>query len=231
MKPSPYALPASETHVWSARLGEVLLASLPDVLNDEERQRAERFVFPQHQLRFRCGRSVLRLLLGGYLDCDPRQVTFAYGPQGKPSVDGLAFNLSHSGDVALLAVSRLAAVGIDVELAREVGEARSIARQFFSPAEQAALTREKGDQSAAFLRCWTRKEAIVKALGGGLSIGLASFDISLEPGRARLLALRDAATSAADWQLHDLSGDGQFAALALLRPRAGHRLRRFEFAL
>lgn len=228
MKPSPSALPASETHVWTARLGEALLASLPDVLDDDERQRAERFVFPQHQVRFRCARSVLRLLLGGYLDCDPRQVAFAYGLQGKPSVDGLAFNLSHSGDVALLAVSRLAEIGIDIELAREIGEARSIARQYFSPAEQAALASVEGDLSTPFLRCWTRKEAIVKALGGGLSIELASFDVSLEPGQARLLALRDAATSAADWQLHDLSSEGQLAALALLRPPAGHQLRRFD---
>ncbi len=217
-----------ETHVWWAALSPELLAALPDVLDPAEQERAGRFVFPEHRLRFRCARGVLRVLLGRYLACDPGGVRFDYGPQGKPGVEGLRFNVSHSGPLAVYAFTLLPDVGIDVEQRREVQGARDIARSFFSAAEQAALAAAP-DPQAAFLRCWTRKEALIKALGGGLSIDLASFDVSVDE-QADLLDLRGAATSAADWCLRNLDlPDDYVGALALFRPPAAHRVLTFSF--
>lgn len=226
MSPS---LADDETHVWSALLSEDLLTGLPDVLDSGERERAQRFVFARDQHRFRCGRTVLRLLLASYLDSEPQDIQFSYGPDGKPGVAGLQFNASHSNDFAVIAVTRSAHLGVDIEQAREVDEARETARHYFSPAEQAALERVPDEQSAAFLRCWTRKEAVVKALGGGLTIDLCSFDVSIGDGDARLLEVRDDATRAADWRLYDLSVNGLFGALAVVQPPAWHRVKRFDF--
>lgn len=223
-------LKPDETHVWSARLSDELLATLPEVLDEAERQRAKRFVFDRHATHFRCARTILRLLLARYLNDDPASIQFTYGPHGKPGVEQLRFNVSHSHDLALFAFTRLPAVGVDLELRRPVPSAEAIASHFFSPAEHAALV-EQPDVGTAFLRCWTRKEALVKAIGDGLAIDLASFDVSLDPTDARLMALRGPLRRAADWSLYDISTDDAIAALALYLPRpAAHQLRRFSFS-
>ena len=181
-------------------------------------------------MRFRCVRTVLRLLLGSYLATKPHCVCLTYGAQGKPAMDGLRFNISHSGDLAVFAFTLLPAVGIDVEELREVSSAFQIAEYYFSRAERDALASLTEDQSESFLRCWTRKEAVVKALGGGLAIDLASFDVSLDR-EPRLCDLRDAPSSATDWRLYNLALPAGFVgALALHRPSDSHRIRHMSFA-
>lgn len=166
------------------------------LLAPDERERAQRFHFPEHRRRFVIARSTLRTLLGEYLGVDPAEVCFRYGAQGKPSLDlpgipDLRFNLSHSGDQALCGVVWGADVGVDVETLAERSNAESLARRFFHPLECEALSRREGAAlQTAFYQLWTLKEAYIKAVGGGLSIPLRQFAFAVPdgPGPVPLLA-------------------------------------------
>jgi 4'-phosphopantetheinyl transferase len=161
------------------------LYQLSGLLDGGERMRAARFRFRRDATRFVVARGWLRHLLGGYLDMPPGQVEIRYGSHGKPSLAGsnqtdLRFNVSHTHDTMLVAVARGREVGVDIERLDEKADV-SVAGHFFSKREVNALARLSArDRPEAFLRCWTRKEAFVKACGQGLSIPLDAFDVSLE---------------------------------------------------
>jgi 4'-phosphopantetheinyl transferase len=150
-------------------------------LSSFEAQRAERFRFERHRRRFIVSRGRLRQQLGARLGMRPEAVEFAYGANGKPCLkhNGWHFNVSHCDDVALFAFSKTSEVGVDVEAIRPIREAEAIAAQFFSPLEKLAC---EMNRPLGFLRCWTRKEALVKALGEGLGMPLEQFDIAHAPG-------------------------------------------------
>jgi 4'-phosphopantetheinyl transferase len=154
-------------------------------LSDAERVRAGRFVFERDRRRFVAGRARLRQLLASRLGTRADRVELAYGPRGKPRLAGgsaLRFNLSHCGDVALYAFSNGREVGVDVEAVRELPGADDVTRHFLSPRERAAYLRLPArERSRAFFRCWTRKEAFIKALGTGLAYPLTEFDASPAP--------------------------------------------------
>jgi 4'-phosphopantetheinyl transferase len=162
-------------------------ASSPEVcalqasLSAAERDRAGRFRFERHRRRFIVAHGRLRQELAVRLGVPPAEVELAYGRSGKPSLkhNGWHFSLSHCDDVALFAFSRASEVGVDVEAIRPIREAETIAAQFFSPLERLLCEREK---PLGFLRCWTRKEALVKAIGEGLCVPLEQFDIAHAPG-------------------------------------------------
>jgi 4'-phosphopantetheinyl transferase len=167
---------------------------------------------------------VLRDILGRYLEVPPCELIFRYSAYGKPALvadveDGrVRFNVSHSHEMALFAVTCDREVGVDIEfLGREI-RGEEIAERFFSPRERAtlrALPQEVKHQ--AFFNCWTRKEAYIKAHGEGLSLPLDQFDVSLAPGEpAALLATRGDAREAWRWSLQALTpGMGYIAALAV----------------
>jgi 4'-phosphopantetheinyl transferase len=219
------ALPLSgdEVHVWRGRLDirPETADRIARILSPDELARAERFRFARDRERYISGRAQLRRLLGRYLDTDPSRLRFAYGPYGKPTLpeSGIHFNLSHSGAVALAAVTRAGEIGIDVELANEDFARERIAEHFFSPGEVAALRAlADGLQPRAFLTCWTRKEAFIKARGDGLSLALDSFDVSLAPGQpAAILRTAWSKSDPTEWSLSDLSDmhAGYIAALAV----------------
>jgi 4'-phosphopantetheinyl transferase len=157
-------------------------------LSADEVARAGKSVFPQHRHRFSAMRSVLRRVLGGYAQVSPGSFTFLYGAKGKPSLGGdqnrlnLRFNVSHSSGLGIIAITSGREVGVDVETRGEIVDYMGLARRFFSPREHqplAALPEELGQK--AFLRCWARKEAYIKALGTGLSCPLRSFAVSVSP--------------------------------------------------
>ena len=161
--------------VWCLTLAEAETTRLSALLSDDERTRASRFLSPKHGASYIAGRGKLREILGDYVKAGPAQLVFAYGGAGKPVLSGIDdaphFNLSHSGDWAALAVTPRHALGIDVEGLRPFKE--DIAGRFFSPAEVVALKAHAPDaRVAAFYRCWTRKEAFVKATGDGLGFPL-----------------------------------------------------------
>ena len=164
------------------------------LLDDDERRRAARFVRQGDAHRFTKAHAALRLLLARCLRAKPADVRYEPVP-GKPRLIGasgpLEFNLSHSGALALIAVARERPVGVDVELVRELADLEAIAEGHFAPAEVQALRALPPEQRlTGFFRCWTGKEAVIKATGEGLARPLGSFDVDLtDPGGPALLRM------------------------------------------
>jgi 4'-phosphopantetheinyl transferase len=182
------------------------------LLAADERERAARIVFERDRVRYVVARAGLRRILGRWLGVEPASLRFTYSPAGKPALDptGLngpppQFNLAHSHDLALVAVTPEVAIGVDLEYAREAADLAAIAGRFFAPSEAAQLLAlPVAEQPAAFHRCWTRKEAYLKARGDGISGGLARFEVTLLPGEApALLRTLDDPLEAACWTLAD----------------------------
>ena len=233
--PVPAELPVlnpEELHLWAFPLdlpGDVL-TRLEPTLSASERERAGRFRFPEHRLRYIASQGTLRQIIAHYADIPADALAFTHGANGKPELPPfpsgtpLYFNLSHSEGLGLCAVTTLAIVGVDVEfLERRVSQG-GIAARFFSRRECAALdVLPESAKHEAFLRCWTRKEAFIKALGEGLSHPLDTFDVSLAPGApAAVLETRPDKAEAAQWFMGHLEpAHGYIGAVALrnLRPR------------
>lgn len=201
---------------WDLDRSPTELSALRPLLSEDENVRAARFVFDRDRHRFIVGRAVLRRILGRYLAKDPAGLQFSYNGFGKPWLTGdrawsLHFNLSHAGGVAALAVSHLHEIGIDIEERKPLKE--DIARRFFSTAEYSELRELSGrNYVEAFYRCWTRKEAFVKAYGEGLSLDLASFDVTLLKGEApRLLRLAGDAEAPSQWRMANVSAGPNLA--------------------
>jgi len=187
-------------------------------LSDAERLRASRFVFERDRCRFIVGRARLRHLLASRLGVQPDAVELVYGPRGKPALSrrfadsDLRFNVSHSEDVAVYAFSHGREIGVDVEARRELPDADDVAARFFSAQEnQAYLALHPRDKPVGFFNCWTRKEAFVKALGGGLYYPLDRFDVSLVPGEpAKILRVGSVGGEACDWTIQELDLGPEF---------------------
>jgi 4'-phosphopantetheinyl transferase len=149
------------------------------------------------------------MLLARYCGMPAARLEFDYGPQGKPSFSRcscpIRFNISHSGEIAAYAFTRGCAVGIDVERQRKLPDLEEIAKHYFSPAEYCELmTIPEHERAAAFYACWVRKEAFLKAKGGGLSIPLDSFQVSVAPDRLpAVLSVGGDAREARRWSLHE----------------------------
>jgi 4'-phosphopantetheinyl transferase len=221
-----------EVHSWLLDLeGPEPLGALWDSLDQGERERADRFRFQRDRDRFVRCRGALRAVLGRYLDLAADGIRFSIGPQGKPSLahpnDGdLQFNLSHAERWALLAVTSGRPVGVDIERVDPVRVNDRIAERFFSPMEAAALrTVPAAVRDEAFFRCWTRKEAYVKARGEGLAISLERFSVSIDSRTPpRLLYAEQGDAEVARWELRDLPPPPGYAA-ALAVEGAGWTLR------
>ena len=222
--PSLLSLSSGEVHVWRVDLQQPpeVEQRLLRTLDQDERARAGRFHFEKHRRRFVVGRGVLRSLLGRYLDVRPEDVRFIYGPYGKPALDdahgggALRFNASHSHELGVFAFAQDHEVGIDVEFIKHDFATEEIAERFFSEYEVGVLRALPGDeQAAAFFRCWTRKEAYIKAIGSGLSHPLDQFDVTLAPHEdAALLRDHRDPQAVTRWTLHNLEvSDGYVAAL------------------
>jgi 4'-phosphopantetheinyl transferase len=193
-----------------------VVAELRGLLAADELARADRFRMDRGRERYIVGRGALRTLLGRYTGVAPERLTFAYNEFGKPEIAGceVCFNLSHSHGVALAAVTRGRAIGVDIEQIREQVIREKIAARFFSPEEARALAALPPEQQAqGFFNCWTRKEAWIKARGQGLLIALNSFEVTLVPGEAaRLVATRPDSEEAGRWSIQALECEPGFAA-------------------
>jgi 4'-phosphopantetheinyl transferase len=209
---TPLSLTANDVHVWQIALdqSEENVAHFQTTLSADERARADRFHFDRDRRRYSVARGGLRSILGRYLDCAPHQLAFAYGPQGKPYLllasnqIPLHFNLAHSQELALCAITLVSEVGVDVEYTRrQVTDFDKIAARFFSADENAVYrTLPAQGRRAAFFRCWTRKEAFIKAVGEGLSYPLDRFVVSLAPNQpAAILSIDGSAVEDSAWTL------------------------------
>jgi 4'-phosphopantetheinyl transferase len=225
--PDQPALCDGQVHVWRACLpvSSAVYQSLQQTLDATERDRAARFAFEQHRVSFTFAHGVLRSLLSGYCRQHASQLRFSCGKNGKPALadetNDLRFNLSHSGDVILCAVTRQEEVGVDVECIGTGLASGDIARQFFAGEEVQALFELPPDlQLTGFFRCWTRKEAFIKARGEGLSLALKSFAVSLRPEeQARFLRIDGDQRAPAEWTLRDIDVPSGYAAAIAIAGR------------
>ncbi len=180
-----------EVHVWQASLNasSSLIRRLQQFLTKEEVARASSFVFERDRHHFIVARGVLRAILSRYLHEGPGYLRFHTNAYGKPSLSRpriepqLNFNLAHSHELALYVFTYAREVGIDIEHIRADFDFEELAKHSFSRYEQSILRAlPEAAKQQAFFRCWTRKEAYIKAKGKGLSIPLDHFDVSLKPG-------------------------------------------------
>lgn len=191
-EPGAADLLSDQIAVWRVHLDRQsdCVNSLAEMLSRDEKYRAERFHFEQDRNRFIVARATLRKVLSRYLKIDPSSLQFQYGRRGKPALDtkyasDISFNVTHSQDTALLAMQRKGDIGVDVEKIRNDFQVEDIARRFFSESEvQELLALPEAQQAEAFFLCWTRKEALIKALGEGLHLRLDSFGVSLRPNES-----------------------------------------------
>ncbi len=213
--------PEVQIHVLDLRVPN--WREMDEVLSPDEKERRSRFYSERDRQAFTICRWGLRNHLAAAMGVEPRTLRFRIGPYGKPHLcnDALNFNVSHSEDLALIAISELPCVGVDIEYQRSLDDLPALARQNFSPAEQEALQQLPDElKCAGFFCCWSRKEAFIKAVGRGLSFPLKQFDVSLDPrGPAQLLALRELDFADRDWVLHELLIDRNYRA-ALVTPQA-----------
>jgi 4'-phosphopantetheinyl transferase len=218
------APPVGGADCWAVALNQLPPAAEPAataLLNSTERERAARFHFDHHRRIYIASHAALRLLLGRYLRAPAASIEFVTGTHGRPMLadagSGLHFNLSHSGNTALIAFSRIALVGVDVEAVRAIPDLLDLARHYFAPPEITSIAESSPTtQLHAFLTIWTRKEAFVKALGLGLSVPLDAFSVGPADRPGRLTWLRGGTSG--DWTIAGLSpGPDCVGALAVQR--------------
>lgn len=206
---------SSEVHVWSFSLDRPAqeLRELREDLSVDEIARAKRFHHSRDADRSISCRGLLRRLLGRYLAVAPEEVAFTYGIQGKPFLSAplagsnLQFNVTHSGPRALVAVTRDTPLGVDLERVAPIEDLEAMARRFFADGEYRTLVAlPPAERTAAFYRAWTRKEAVVKAMGDGLTHSLSGFRVSLGPGEpSRIVEVDGSADTARRWTLEHLA--------------------------
>lgn len=229
--PQPASLPGKCVDIWRAPLAdEALAARLATSLSPEECSRAARFSQERDRRRFVIARGILRSLLSRYLQRSPDAFPIASTALGKPVLaagfasNSIRFNVSHSADLALFAFAENREIGIDLEHLRPGIDALQLGQRFFSESEAAQLAALPSNlQAEAFLRCWTRKEAYMKAHGKGLQMPLSSFSVSLLPGEPPRLLSFDSER----WSIHSFLPAPEFVA-ALVVEGPPEALRFFE---
>lgn len=195
LPPDDRRLVEPDVHVWAAGLDVTIekLSSYKQALSLDERRRAARFQFDHQRKRFIAGRGILREILSSYLDVKPIELKLDYSPLGKPSIAGfsekLQFNLTYSNNLILIAITRVCAIGIDVEYIKLITDIENVARNFFSTEEaERLMALAEDDRVSAFYKIFVRKEAYLKAMGVGLSDTIRQIEVSFlrnEPARIR----------------------------------------------
>jgi 4'-phosphopantetheinyl transferase len=201
---------------------DAALARLAALLSAEERAIASAFDSEDRRRSYIVAHALLRTILARIAGVKPNELVFRYGRRGKPElaspIQDVQFNMSHARDVVLVAVAHGRRVGVDIEHIDEPGDVRRIAARFLSPRDRDAIDQLPADrQREAFLRCWTRKEAYMKARGDGISRPLDDFEVTptQEASRARLRSSANPNDTDA-WELADVPAPrGFMAAIAV----------------
>lgn len=220
------ATTCADAVVWQTGLdvGTAEVLRCAELLSADERARGARYRFERDRRRFIVARGRLRLLLGQQLQVSPDAIVFRYTSRGKPFVHDspapIYFNVAHTEELALYAVSARCQTGVDIEWTQREIDADKLAARFFSRGEQLALQELPTLQrKCAFLACWTRKEAIAKALGDGLAQPFDQFEVSIGPD-AEPRIITAGAQRIADCTLHAADvGANYVAAVAMYRER------------
>ncbi len=229
---SPAAL-----HLWRLPLNlpPATQAVVAGTLTPNEHARATRYHFEADGRHFAAARGQLRQVLAVYTGLLPERVPIAADAYGKPHLaldqPDLHFNLAHSGAWGLVVVARLWPVGVDLEHVRPSVERATIAQRFFALGEARRLAAlPPSEQLAAFFRCWTRKEAYIKARGGGLSLPLDEFEVSLEADAPRVLWVKNNDAEAAQWKLFEPPLPPEYVGAVAVRAREVELVDRGDWA-
>jgi len=186
-------LQPNEIHIWLNYLNvhEARIKHLYPLLSFEEKERSERFKFYKHRKAFIASHGFMHNVLANYIDTPANEINFSQSEFGKPFIkekqnsDNIQFNLSHSHNMAILAVCKNNSVGIDIEYAIRETDWLSISQRFFTPNEQQQFFKlNDALQKDAFFKIWTRKEAHMKVTGLGLSLAPTQFEVSVPPTKA-----------------------------------------------
>jgi 4'-phosphopantetheinyl transferase len=214
-----------EVHVWRANLAAEpdLLAQFFATLSPEERDRADRFQFPEHRDAFVAAHGILKEILGRAVAQEPSSLAFSADRFGKPcfargsQFAHIHFNLSHSGGRALYAISQVGDLGVDLEKIRPLPDMLALATRVFSPREaQLFFSLPAPIQPAAFFTCWTRKEAYLKASGEGFGIEPSSFEVTFAPGAPAAVVGEEHAA----WSLRELAPAPGYVGAVAVNARA-----------
>jgi len=226
-------LAADQAHVWLVRADDAALcmACCENLLATAERDRAARFKFEKDRRLYAVAHAALRSILAGYLNVAPGDLEFEIGQRGKPrlaptfSKDSLEFNLSHSSEVALIAVTREREIGVDIEHIKENFAFAEVAERYFTTREVSAIRALPQDlQRRAFYQCWTSKEAFLKAKGAGLAGELDEVEIHLDgQGLVRVKG------TLSEWSLRELNPCGGYVGAVALEGDESD-LRRYHWA-
>lgn len=234
---------AGRVDVWRLRLDAARLEerrSAPSdtpggVLAPDELARASRFHFDRDRVHYVCCRTALRFLLARYGDIAPANIRFTYTPNGKPELAAdqnsrqLRFNVSHSDNMALIAIGVQDAVGVDIEKMRLDVNTTELSERFFSAAERAGLrSLPETMRVTAFYACWARKEAFLKANGEGLGFPLEDFSVSVHPEKQpRLEEIKGDPNAGEQWSLVDVDAAPHFRS-AVAVERVGATIATFD---
>jgi 4'-phosphopantetheinyl transferase len=224
-------LRSGDVHIWWTSLDHLgsRLQEYEQVLSADERARADSFRFERDRNRFIAKRGMLKEILGYYLGVEANTIRFDYGTNGKPRIGdyypggAIEFNVSHSEGIALYGFCRDHQIGVDIEYRRDFPEMGRLAELFFSKGEKELVGTLGGAEKVdAFFRCWTRKEAITKATGVGLSYPLNSLDVLTDPvGRPQALKIDGSLERTTKWSIRDLTLCSGFAAAFAVEQRPG----------
>jgi 4'-phosphopantetheinyl transferase len=205
----------NEVHIWLVQTNDesISLGDFKDLLSSVEQDRASKFKFETDRRRYIIAHAALRSILSIYVNSPARELQFASGPYGKPKLASIhdakkiAFNLSHSNEVALIAITQGREIGVDVEWVRKDFAFDEVAERFFTSREVAALRALPLHlQREAFYKCWTSKEAFLKAKGTGLSGQLDEVEMVLTDDVVRIKG------TVPNLSLIDLTVDGGYVA-------------------
>ena len=232
--PPRLALSPHHTDIWltSTRLAQRQVQAYQRLLTQNELARAQKFKSAEKREEYIVTRGLLRQVLAQVAGLSLAGIDFHPGAHGKPLLErarfgeSVAFNVSHTQGLALVALAAHGRLGVDLERVRTEVAWPRLAQRYFSAAECRALRSHTGETARrAFFSCWTRKEAFVKALGAGVSYGLREFDVSVGPDEERVaLSLRDQHEDAAGWLLKNIPAPaGYVAAVAIDRPATQFR--------
>lgn len=219
-------LEIEELHIWHISLiqSQATIETLANHLDENEKAKAEKFRFKTDRLNYIISHGAGREILAEYLDCLPSVIQFEENDYGKPFLrenkKKIYFNLSHSHEIALLAVSKKRQVGVDIEFIRTNFEEINIVEQIFSTPEIETLqSLPKNLKTKAFFDCWTRKEAFIKAVGQGLSFPLKEFSVTFSPFEEARLSLENIFLKTESWRLIKLNVADNYAAAAAIEAK------------
>lgn len=185
----------NQIHIWRIDINNPTVDVdhlFSDILSDDEKRRADRLRSEKDKRRFVVSRGLLRENLGSYLGAEPSDINFDYNKYGKPNIKpkynsgNIKFNVSHSANLAIYAISKNREIGVDLEYIREVRTADKIIKRFFTKQETDFYhSQPEGKRNLAFFTLWTRKEAYSKARGMGIGLPLREFDLNLVPNSGK----------------------------------------------